>query len=78
MRTHLDTHSWIEYSEVHLTGLSHVVTTTESKSVSLGVGSKPANNIFTVIDHWRSTLTRPGHCAKTSLLCDYLYAHPET
>jgi hypothetical protein len=45
---HLDIHSWIMSSEVHLTNLSHVVTTTESKSVSLGVGSKPAHNIFTV------------------------------
>jgi hypothetical protein len=35
-------------SEVHLTSLSRVVTTTELKSVSLGVGSKPADNILTV------------------------------
>jgi len=35
-----------ESSKVHLTGVSQVVITTESKSVSLGVGSKPADNIF--------------------------------
>jgi hypothetical protein len=35
-------------SAIHLTSLSYVVTTTESKYVSLGVGSKPADNIFTV------------------------------
>jgi len=36
------------FSEANLTGLSQVVTTTESKSVSLGVGSKRADNIFAV------------------------------
>jgi hypothetical protein len=47
--THLDIHSCTMSSEVHLTSLSRVVTTTtESKSVSLRVGSKPAYNIFTV------------------------------
>jgi hypothetical protein len=33
-------------SEVHSTGLNQVVTATESKSVSLGLGSKPTGDIF--------------------------------
>jgi hypothetical protein len=44
--THIDVHSCRMSSEVHLTSLSRVVTTTELKFVSLGVGSKPADNIF--------------------------------
>jgi hypothetical protein len=32
----------------YLTGLNQVVATTEWKSVLLGVGSKPADNIFVV------------------------------
>jgi len=47
--THLNIQSCMMSSEVHLTSLSRVVTTTtESKSVSLGVGSKPTDNIFTL------------------------------
>jgi len=46
--THLNVDSWMVSSEVHVTCLSRVVATTESKSVSLGVGSKVADNIFAV------------------------------
>jgi len=35
--TYLDIHSWIFSPEVHPVGLSHVRTTTESKSVTRGL-----------------------------------------
>jgi hypothetical protein len=50
------------FQDVHLTGVRQVVITTESKSVSLGVGSKPSDNVFAV---YRSILTRSSDCAET-------------
>jgi len=65
-----DIDSWMVSSELHLTGLSRVVTTTESKSVSLEVGSKPAAIIFAVYKSSEIHFTRLSHWAKTSFLRD--------
>jgi hypothetical protein len=74
--THLDIHSEMVSSEVHLTGLRQVVTTTESKSVSLGVGSKPASKIFVyrspeaslLYDHSLFIIKKNSHTCKDSLV----------
>jgi len=47
-------------SEIHLTSLSNVVTTTESKSVSLGVGLKTYCQYFYAVSDGITIISRAG------------------